>query len=79
MALEIETPLPVLPVERPKSILVVGGGVAGLVTLRNLTKPDEAGTSAAFDNVQLWERRDQIGGVWSVSLAQNLLNVQSTY
>ncbi|KAJ3526283.1 hypothetical protein NMY22_g10227 [Coprinellus aureogranulatus] len=45
-----------LPV--PRRVLVVGGGPAGLVTLRNLV---ERGT---FDTVQLVERRDDVGGVW---------------
>ncbi|KAJ7031725.1 hypothetical protein C8F04DRAFT_677163 [Mycena alexandri] len=47
-----------VPNPRPKRILVVGGGVSGLVTLRNLRERGE------FAQVQLVERRDDIGGVW---------------
>ncbi|KIY64509.1 FAD/NAD(P)-binding domain-containing protein [Cylindrobasidium torrendii FP15055 ss-10] len=39
-------------------ILIIGAGVAGLVTLRNLTERGE------YTNVQLVERRDDVGGVW---------------
>ncbi|CAK5276932.1 unnamed protein product [Mycena citricolor] len=42
----------------PRRILVIGGGVSGLVTLRNLLE------RGAFDEVSLVERRDDIGGVW---------------
>lgn len=41
-----------------RRVLVIGGGPCGLVTLRNLLE------RAAFDDVQLVERRDNIGGVW---------------
>jgi cation diffusion facilitator CzcD-associated flavoprotein CzcO len=47
-----------IPNARPKRILVIGGGVSGLVTLRNLRERGE------FDEVQLVERRDDVGGVW---------------
>ncbi|KAJ7121485.1 hypothetical protein C8R44DRAFT_831636 [Mycena epipterygia] len=47
-----------IPNVRPKRILVIGGGPSGLVTLRNLR---ERGN---FDEVQLVERRDDVGGVW---------------
>ncbi|THU81270.1 FAD/NAD(P)-binding domain-containing protein [Dendrothele bispora CBS 962.96] len=43
---------------RPKRVLIIGGGPAGLITLRNLTK---LGT---FERVELVERRDDVGGVW---------------
>ncbi|KIK66724.1 hypothetical protein GYMLUDRAFT_238960 [Collybiopsis luxurians FD-317 M1] len=42
----------------PKRILVIGGGPVGLVTLRNLI---ERGN---FEQVDLVERRDDVGGVW---------------
>ncbi|KAF9060048.1 hypothetical protein BDP27DRAFT_1430539 [Rhodocollybia butyracea] len=42
----------------PKRILVIGGGVCGLVTLRNLIE------RGSFDKVELVERRDNVGGVW---------------
>ncbi|KAH0826341.1 FAD/NAD(P)-binding domain-containing protein [Lanmaoa asiatica] len=42
----------------PRRVLVIGGGPCGLVTLRNLLGRGE------FDDVQLVERRDNIGGVW---------------
>ncbi|KAJ3881444.1 hypothetical protein F5051DRAFT_113700 [Lentinula edodes] len=45
---------------RPRSVLVVGGGPAGLVTLRNLVERSKG----QFDRVLLVERRDDIGGVW---------------
>lgn len=47
----------------PRSVLVVGGGPAGLVTLRNLVERSKG----QFDRVLLVERRDDIGGVWYVS------------
>ncbi|KAG6334858.1 hypothetical protein ID866_4234 [Astraeus odoratus] len=42
----------------PRRILIIGGGPCGLVTLRNCLYRGE------FDDVQLVERRDDIGGVW---------------
>ena len=42
----------------PKSVLVIGAGPAGLVGLRNLVE------RGAFEHVELWERRDDVGGVW---------------
>ncbi|KAF9005388.1 FAD/NAD(P)-binding domain-containing protein [Hymenopellis radicata] len=42
----------------PKRILVIGGGPAGLVSLRNLTDRGQ------FEHVELVERRDDVGGVW---------------
>ena len=68
--------LPILPVTRPTSGLVIGGGVAGLISLRNFTKPSPEGENEycsaqncsekgkAVENVELWERRDEVGGVW---------------
>ncbi|KAJ7624817.1 hypothetical protein FB45DRAFT_1060988 [Roridomyces roridus] len=47
-----------VPNARPKRILVIGGGASGLVTLRNLRERGD------FDDVQLVERRDDVGGVW---------------
>ncbi|KAF8989762.1 hypothetical protein BDQ17DRAFT_421682 [Cyathus striatus] len=49
-------PLTLLP--RPQRILIIGGGPAGLVTLRNLIQRGE------FSHVELVERRDDVGGVW---------------
>lgn len=43
---------------RPKQILVIGGGQAGLVSLRNLLELGQ------FERVELVERRDDVGGVW---------------
>lgn len=50
---------------RPPRVLVVGGGPAGLVTLRNLTTDESAhpGGHKGLDAV-LYERREEIGGVW---------------
>lgn len=45
-----------------KRVLVIGGGPAGLVCLRNLI------LRGKFEHVELWERRDDVGGVWSVSM-----------
>ena len=42
----------------PRRVLVIGGGPCGLVTLRNFLE------RGAFDDVQLVERRDNIGGIW---------------
>ncbi|KIY50253.1 FAD/NAD(P)-binding domain-containing protein [Fistulina hepatica ATCC 64428] len=47
---------------RPRRILIIGGGPAGLVTLRNLVKYGES--EGRYDRVELVERRDDIGGVW---------------
>ena len=41
-----------------ESILIIGGGASGLVTLRNLLEIGH------FKKVSLYERRDQVGGVW---------------
>lgn len=48
-----------MAVSRPKNILIIGGGPCGLVTLRNCLERGE------FDDVQLVERRDDIGGIWN--------------
>jgi len=42
----------------PKRVLIIGGGAAGLVTLRNLVQLGQ------FDHIELVERRDNVGGVW---------------
>ncbi|KAJ7488166.1 hypothetical protein FB451DRAFT_1126537 [Mycena latifolia] len=47
-----------IPNARPKRVLVIGGGASGLVALRNLRERGD------FDEVQLVERRDDVGGVW---------------
>ncbi|KAL4063751.1 hypothetical protein V8B97DRAFT_1893959 [Scleroderma yunnanense] len=47
-----------MTVSHPKRILIIGGGPCGLVTLRNCLHRGE------FTDVQLVERRDNIGGVW---------------
>lgn len=59
------SPAPFVRAPRPKRILIIGGGVAGLAALRALV--EEGGTSAEggpFESVGLVERRDNIGGVW---------------
>jgi cation diffusion facilitator CzcD-associated flavoprotein CzcO len=43
---------------RPRRALIVGGGAVGLVTLRNFLERGD------FENVELVERRANIGGVW---------------
>ncbi|KAJ7245644.1 hypothetical protein B0H12DRAFT_1054168 [Mycena haematopus] len=57
-----------IPNVLPKRVLVVGGGVSGLVTLRNLLERGK------FDNVQLIERRDDVGGVWYLDDDPNASN-----
>ncbi|KAF9473525.1 FAD/NAD(P)-binding domain-containing protein [Pholiota conissans] len=42
----------------PKSVLVIGGGPTGLVSLRNMIE------RGRFERVSLYERRDDVGGVW---------------
>ncbi|KAF9451471.1 FAD/NAD(P)-binding domain-containing protein [Macrolepiota fuliginosa MF-IS2] len=42
----------------PKSALVIGAGPSGLVSYRNLAK------YGCFETVALYERRDDVGGVW---------------
>lgn len=61
--LTMSTPdgLPVLPVPRPERIAVVGGGIAGLAALRNLTAPTPEGKSL---EATLYERNPGVGGVW---------------
>lgn len=46
------------PTPIPRRILVIGGGPCGLVTLRNLIEHGN------FEHVELYERRDDVGGVW---------------
>lgn len=50
--------------KRPASILVVGGGPAGLVALFELLQAfrREGGTST---EIELFERRSEVGGVWN--------------
>jgi cation diffusion facilitator CzcD-associated flavoprotein CzcO len=43
---------------RPRRVLIIGGGAIGLVTLRNFLQRGD------FENVELVERRANIGGVW---------------
>ena len=43
---------------RPRCVLIIGGGAIGLVTLRNFLQRGD------FENVELVERRANIGGVW---------------
>ncbi|KAF5367712.1 hypothetical protein D9758_009831 [Tetrapyrgos nigripes] len=57
----MQTSIPV----RPKRILVIGGGPAGLVTLRNFID------LAIFERVELVERRDDVGGVWYLDNPKN--------
>lgn len=45
---------------RPRSVLIIGGGPSGLVSLRNLLERGD------FERVELVERRDNIGGVWYI-------------
>ncbi|EST07519.1 hypothetical protein PSEUBRA_002599 [Kalmanozyma brasiliensis GHG001] len=50
----------------PESVLIIGGGATGLVTLRNLAEEqgrDSAGSYPLFSAL-LVERRDDVGGVW---------------
>jgi len=47
-------------IQIPKRVLVVGGGPTGLVSLRNLIERGK------FEHVELWERRDDVGGVWYI-------------
>lgn len=41
-----------------KSIAIIGGGPSGLITLDALIREKK------FDNIRLFERRDQAGGCW---------------
>lgn len=51
---------------QPKRMLVIGGGPAGLITLHELLNPFNRPKGVSLDgyDIQLYERRDQIGGVW---------------
>lgn len=42
----------------PQRVLVIGGGPTGLVALRNMIE------RGGFAHVELYERRDDVGGVW---------------
>ncbi|KAH9475741.1 Calcium/calmodulin-dependent protein kinase [Psilocybe cubensis] len=42
----------------PKRVLIIGGGPTGLVSLRNIKERGQ------FEHVELFERRDDVGGVW---------------
>ncbi|KAJ7503682.1 hypothetical protein B0H11DRAFT_1710581 [Mycena galericulata] len=44
--------------QRPRRVLIIGGGPCGLVSLRNLIERGH------FDEVVLVERREDVGGVW---------------
>lgn len=57
-------PPPFVKTPRPKTILVIGGGVAGLAALRALVEEGGTTPDGPFDRVELIERRDNIGGVW---------------
>ncbi|KAF7343853.1 hypothetical protein MSAN_01966600 [Mycena sanguinolenta] len=61
-----------IPNVRPKRVLVIGGGPSGLVTLRNLV---ERGN---FHDVQLVERRADVGGVWYLDDDHNAPNAKPT-
>lgn len=56
---------PYIRTPRPKSILVIGGGIAGLAALKTLVE-EGVGTDGLFDKIELIERRNNIGGVWYV-------------
>src|SRR6266700_6792118 len=45
-------------IQIPRRVLVIGGGPTGLVSLRNIIERGK------FKHVELWERRDDVGGVW---------------
>ncbi|KAJ6503874.1 hypothetical protein C8R45DRAFT_894955 [Mycena sanguinolenta] len=62
-----------IPNVRPKRALVVGGGPSGLVTLRNLLQRGD------FDDVQLVERRDNVGGVWYLDDDPHAPNVKPVF
>ena len=46
--------------ENVKTVAIVGGGASGLLALKVLLE------EGAFDKVELFERRGDIGGVWCV-------------
>ncbi|PWN28699.1 FAD/NAD(P)-binding domain-containing protein [Jaminaea rosea] len=55
---------PTIPSTGTQRVLIVGGGPAGIVTLRNLRVEERShGGTAGLDAV-LYERRESIGGVW---------------
>lgn len=51
---------------RPKRTLIIGGGPAGLITLHEYLSPHNraAGDPGEAEEVALYERRAEIGGVW---------------
>lgn len=59
------------PQPRPQKVLIIGGGPCGLVTLRNFLQSnaqpsDDGGRDSEQQtlDVELVERRDEVGGVW---------------
>lgn len=61
MASSSEKPIPYVQAPRPQRILIIGGGAAGLASLNALISTD---AHAPFTQVELIERRQDIGGVW---------------
>lgn len=60
-------PPPYIRTPRPRRILIIGGGIAGLAALKTLVEEKGVGTDGPFEKVELVERRNNIGGVWYVN------------
>ncbi|KXS17890.1 FAD/NAD(P)-binding domain-containing protein [Gonapodya prolifera JEL478] len=61
----VDTDLPSLsssPAHLPKRVAVIGGGPAGLIAARELL------THGRFEQVTVYERRSDLGGIWNVTL-----------
>lgn len=48
----------------PRRILIIGGGAAGLAALRALSDTHGGAEALPWEEVALYERRKDVGGVW---------------
>lgn len=63
-------PVDDIRIGRPKRILVVGGGPAGLISLHELLNPFNRPFESSLKefDIKLYERRAEVGGVWYYEL-----------
>ncbi|EIN09189.1 FAD/NAD(P)-binding domain-containing protein [Punctularia strigosozonata HHB-11173 SS5] len=57
-------PRTALPQTKPNKVVVIGGGATGLAALRSLVQAEPGSEKGPFDEVLLFERRKDVGGVW---------------
>lgn len=79
-SLPLLSPTPaVCPATGTRRVLVVGGGPAGVVTLRNLREDESAKGGLPGLDAVLYERRESIGGVWYLDEETLRLEAKSGY